>query len=103
MAQSAVKNFRKIICQPEAGIQFLNLLRSRLRRVFGIVHWKFTRHLKCFGQILAAGILRAPPGSTCGSPHLTLGAEKGAAEKMDEIFRPVAVTVAVKNAKTRPS
>lgn len=35
--------------------------------------------------------------------HLTLDAEKGAAEKMDEIFRPVAVTVAVKNAKTRPS
>jgi integrase len=35
--------------------------------------------------------------------HLTLDAEKRPAEKMDEIFRPVAVTVAVKNAKVRPS
>jgi integrase len=35
--------------------------------------------------------------------HLTLDAEKRAAEKMDEIFGPVAVTVAVKNPKVRLS
>ena len=35
--------------------------------------------------------------------HLTPDAEKGAAEKMDEIFGPVAVRVAVENTKTRPS
>jgi len=35
--------------------------------------------------------------------HLTPDAEKSAADKMDEIFGPVAVTVAVKNAKTRPN
>ena len=35
--------------------------------------------------------------------HLTLDGQKQAAEKMDEIFGPVAVRVAVKNAKTKPS
>ena len=34
--------------------------------------------------------------------HLTPDAEKSAAEKMGEILRPVAVTIAVKNAKIRP-
>ena len=35
--------------------------------------------------------------------HLTPEAEKGAAEKMDEIFGPVAARVALPNIKTRPS
>lgn len=35
--------------------------------------------------------------------HLTLDAQKQAAGKTDEIFRPVAVRVAVKNAEKKPS
>jgi hypothetical protein len=31
--------------------------------------------------------------------HLTPGAEKRAADEMDEVFKPVAVTAAVKTAK----
>jgi integrase len=35
--------------------------------------------------------------------HLTADAQKQAAAKIDEIFRPVAVTVAVKNARKPPT
>jgi integrase len=35
--------------------------------------------------------------------HLTLDAEKRTAEKVDEIYRPVAVKIAVKTAKARPN
>jgi hypothetical protein len=35
--------------------------------------------------------------------HLTLDGQKQAAAKMNEIFNPVAVRVAVKNAQNKPS